>query len=151
MFNLGSMLFAGQGLTTIASRMVWSFARDRGMGPASPWLGAVHPTFKSPLWSVVFVAFWILAFGCISLGSSVALNAIVSASVVLLQISYIVPSEWCGCFRFCTLLAKTKLTTKVAFLIVRGGDIYEGYEQSWSLGRWRRESSRQLTRVCTFS
>lgn len=65
MFNLLAMAFATQGLMTVASRMVMSFARDRGMGPISGKLGAVHPTLKVPLWSVVFTAAWTVVFGLI--------------------------------------------------------------------------------------
>lgn len=116
------MCFATQGLMTAASRMVLSFARDRGFGRLSEPLSRVHPTIKAPVWAVVFTSVWVvrpsrrlaqprpcalyrrtdspcspgasqIIFGCVFLGSEVALNAILSASVVMLQTSYIVPSE----------------------------------------------------------
>jgi len=60
-----SSVLAGQGVTTIASRMVLSFARDRGLGHMSGVLSRVHPYFKAPVWCVAFVGFWIVVFGCI--------------------------------------------------------------------------------------
>ncbi|KAK8847719.1 hypothetical protein IAR55_005578 [Kwoniella newhampshirensis] len=88
MFNLVAMAFATQGLMTVASRIVMSTARDGLYGPLSPHLARVHPRLAVPHWSLVFVAIWIIIF---DLGSSVALNAILSSSVVLLEISYIIP------------------------------------------------------------
>lgn len=93
MFNVMAMCFATQGLMTAGSRMVFSFARDRGFGRVSAPLTVVHPRLKVPVWSVVFTSVWVIIFGLVFLGSSVALNAILSASVCFLQISYIIPSE----------------------------------------------------------
>jgi len=91
LFNVLAMFFATQGLLMIASRVCFSLARDRLFGPTSRPLSRVSPTWKVPTWALAFAACWIVIFGLIFLGSSVALNAILSASVVFLQISYIVP------------------------------------------------------------
>lgn len=118
MFNLLAMFLAVQAVNTVSSRMVMSFARDRGLGPLSPYLARVHPKLKVPTWSIIFVTGWVLIFGLIYLGSTVALNAILSAAVVLLQISYMVP---------------------IATVLIRGGDAsFAGHSRKWSLGRWRR-------------
>lgn len=118
MFNLVSMFLALQAVNTVSSRMVMSFARDRGFGPLSPYLARVHPTLKVPAESVIFVTSWVLIFGLIYLGSTVALNAILGAAIVLLQISYMVP---------------------IAIVLIRGGDAsFAGHSRSWNLGRWRR-------------
>ncbi len=118
MFNLVSMFMAVQAVNTVSSRMVMSFARDRGFGPLSSYLSPVHPKLMVPAWSIIFVTSWVFVFGFIYLGSSVALNAILSAAVVLLQISYMVP---------------------IATVLIRGGDLaYAGHSKQWSLGRWRR-------------
>ncbi|KAI5480288.1 glycoside hydrolase family 16 protein [Pseudohyphozyma bogoriensis] len=90
-FNLGSQFIACQGLMTVSSRMTMAFARDRGFGHLSPYLSRVHPGLQVPVWSVLFTATWTAIFGLIFLGSSVALNAIISASIVLLQVSYTIP------------------------------------------------------------
>lgn len=78
---------------TGGTRMVHAFARDRGFGPLSAALARVHPTLKSPVWSVAFTSGWVAVFACIFLGSSSALSAILSSSIALLQASYIIPSS----------------------------------------------------------
>lgn len=127
--NLGAMLFAAQGLTTVSSRLLLSFARDRGLGPLSPYLTRIHPKLKVPLYAIACVSSSITAIGAINLGSPIALNAVLSATVVLLQISYFVP---------------------IALVLVRGVRAFHGalgeereetsgeVDRRWSLGRWRR-------------
>ncbi|KAJ5047864.1 hypothetical protein NUH16_006361 [Penicillium rubens] len=75
---------------TTSSRMVYAFARDGGL-PASPFFSRVHPTLNVPLNSLYLNLALVTIFGCIFLGSSSAFSAIVSASVVLLGISYGMP------------------------------------------------------------
>ena len=65
MFNLLAMAFATEGLMTIASRMVMTFARDRGFAMLSIPLGRVHPRLQVPHWSIVFTAAWTVVFGLI--------------------------------------------------------------------------------------
>lgn len=113
-FNLGAMLFASQGLITVSSRLLLRFARDRGLGALSPLLSATHPTLKVPVFAILAATGAVLAIAAINLGSSIALNAVLSATVVLLQVSYTVP---------------------IALLFVRGGTALG--ETRWSLGRWR--------------
>jgi amino acid transporter len=117
MFNLVSMFTCIQAVTTVASRMVLSFARDRGFGPASPALMPVHAKLRVPVYSIVFVTAWAIIFGLIYLGSSTALNAILSAAILFVQASYAVP---------------------IAVMFVRGDEALAGQPKSWSLGRWRR-------------
>ncbi|BEI87161.1 hypothetical protein CcaverHIS002_0705070 [Cutaneotrichosporon cavernicola] len=118
MFNLLSMFLAVQAVNTVSSRMVMSFARDRGFGPLSSYLAPIHPKLMVPAWSVIFVTAWVFVFGLIYLGSTVALNAILAAAIVLLQISYMVP---------------------IATVLIRGGETaYAGHTRQWGLGRWRR-------------
>lgn len=114
--NLVAMFAACQGVMTVASRIVYSFGRDRGFGIASPYLELVHPTLLVPAWSIIFSSVWVVIFGLIYLGSSVALNAIISASVVLLQISYLVP---------------------ILLSLLRGHKVLGETHGTWSLGKWR--------------
>lgn len=51
------------------------------------------------------------------LGSSVALNAILSAAILFMQISYLVP---------------------ILLVCIRGDAAFAGHSRSWTLGRWRR-------------
>ncbi|KAJ9493066.1 hypothetical protein VN97_g139 [Penicillium thymicola] len=89
-FPLVCAQFAAIAIMTTSSRMIYAFARDGGL-PASPFFSRVHPKLNVPLNSLYLNLGLITIFGCIFLGSSSAFNAIVSASVVLLGISYGIP------------------------------------------------------------
>lgn len=119
MFNLMAFIFVQQVLITVSSRMLLSLARDRAMGHLSRPLAPVHPTLKVPIWSIVFCTAWVVVFGLINLGSPIALNAILSSSVVLLQISYFVP---------------------ILLAFIYGETAFAGFNENarWSLGRARR-------------
>ena len=75
---------------TWQSRLCWSFARDRGL-PGSRWLARVHPTLDVPLNAHLVSCAIVAVLGCLYLGSSTAFNAMVTACIVLLYISYAVP------------------------------------------------------------
>ncbi|KAL8747173.1 MAG: hypothetical protein Q9190_000913 [Brigantiaea leucoxantha] len=75
---------------TTSSRMTYAFARDGGL-PASRFFAKVHPSLNLPLNALYLTTICVIIFGCIFLGSSSAFNAITSASVVALGVSYAVP------------------------------------------------------------
>lgn len=75
---------------TTSSRMVYAFARDGGL-PASKYLARVNKRLVVPLNALIFTGALVIIFGCIFLGSTSAYNAIVSASVVALGITYAIP------------------------------------------------------------
>lgn len=89
-FPLVCLLFATISIMTTSSRMTYAFARDGGL-PASRWLAKVHPTLELPLNALYLTTVLVVIFGCIFLGSSSAFNAIISASVVALGVSYGIP------------------------------------------------------------
>ncbi|OJJ84428.1 GABA permease GabA [Aspergillus glaucus CBS 516.65] len=89
-FPLVCMLFTTTSIMTTSSRMVYAFARDGGL-PASPFFASVHSKLKVPLNALYFTVVLVIIFGCIFLGSSSAFNAIISASVVMLDIAYGIP------------------------------------------------------------
>ena len=90
MFPVCSMAFTATALLTTSSRMSQAFARDQGL-PFSRILARISGKHEVPIPSLILTTFWVIVFGCIYLGSSSALNAILSSSVVLLQFSYIIP------------------------------------------------------------
>lgn len=90
MFPLICMLFTSTTLMTTSSRMSYAFARDRGL-PFSHQFAKVHPTLNVPLNALIWTAAWVIVFGCVFLGSESAFNAIVSASVVGLGVTYGIP------------------------------------------------------------
>jgi len=90
MFPLVCLLFATTSIMTTSSRMTYAFARDRGL-PASRFFAKVHPKLDLPLNALYLTTALVVIFGCIFLGSSSAFNAIISASVVALGVSYAMP------------------------------------------------------------
>jgi len=75
--------------TAVASRQVWSFARDNGL-PFSGWLAHVYPGQNIPL-RAVLVSFCFTTFlSLINIGSDVALNAINSLAGVSVLTSYLI-------------------------------------------------------------
>ena len=89
-FPLGCQVFATVSIMTTSSRMTWAFARDRGL-PASRFFAKVHPKLGLPLNALYLTVALVVIFGLIFLGSSSAFNAIISASVVALGLSYAIP------------------------------------------------------------
>ncbi|KAL4797002.1 amino acid/polyamine transporter I [Aspergillus venezuelensis] len=87
MFPLICLVFAATAIMTTSSRMNYAFARDGGL-PASPFFAKVHNKLQVPLNGLMLTLLCVIIFGCIFLGSSSAFNAIVSSSVVMLDISY---------------------------------------------------------------
>lgn len=90
MFPLVCLLFAGIGIMSTSSRMTWAFARDNGL-PFSRVFAKVAPGLDTPVNALLLTTGLVIIFGCIFLGSTSAFNAIVSASVVALGISYAIP------------------------------------------------------------
>lgn len=64
--------------------------RDGGL-PFSRFFAKVHPKLQLPLNALILTVALDVIFGCIFLGSSSAFNAILSASVVALGVSYAIP------------------------------------------------------------
>ncbi|CAI7664985.1 unnamed protein product [Penicillium pancosmium] len=75
---------------TTSSRMIYAFARDGGL-PASFFFSQIHPKLQIPLNALYLNLVLVIIFGIILLGSTSAFNAIISASVVLLDLSYGIP------------------------------------------------------------
>lgn len=90
MFPLICLLFATTSIMTTSSRMTYAFARDGGL-PFSRVFSRVHQRLGLPLNALNLTAVIVVIFGCIFLGSSAAFNAIASASVVALGVSYGMP------------------------------------------------------------
>ena len=90
MFPLICLVFAGTSVLTTSSRMTFAFARDGGL-PASALWWKVHPKLGVPLNALYLNVVVVVIFGCIYLGSTVAFNAIIAASVTALGVSYGIP------------------------------------------------------------
>ncbi|KAJ5404611.1 Amino acid/polyamine transporter I [Penicillium cosmopolitanum] len=90
MFPIICVLFAATAIMTTSSRMIYAFARDGGL-PASFFFSRIHPKLQVPLNALYLNLVLVIIFGFILLGSTSAFNAIISASVVLLDLSYGIP------------------------------------------------------------
>ncbi|KAJ5166280.1 uncharacterized protein N7482_005061 [Penicillium canariense] len=90
MLPLVCLILAILSVMTTSSRMIFAFARDGGL-PASRFFATVHPKLKLPLNALILTVVVVIIFGCIFLGSSSAFNAIISAAVVALDLSYAMP------------------------------------------------------------
>lgn len=90
MFPLVCLVFATLGFFTASSRMTFAFAREKGL-PFSPFFAHVHSKLKLPLNALILTLVVVVIFGCIFLGSSSAFDAITSASVIALNLTYGIP------------------------------------------------------------
>lgn len=106
MFPLLCLLFATISIMTTSSRMTYAFARDGGL-PFSRFFAKVHGGLDVPLNALALTTILVIIFGCIFLGSSSAFNAIVSASVVALGITYAIPPA-INCLRGRKMLPSTR-------------------------------------------
>ncbi|KAM5344785.1 hypothetical protein ACJ41O_010647 [Fusarium nematophilum] len=82
----------GQGISvlTSASRLTWSFARDRGI-PFGGYFSYVDPYWQVPGRALILQGVVITLIGVLYLFSSTALEAILSVSTIALTISYAIP------------------------------------------------------------
>lgn len=76
---------------TWQARNCWSFSRDNGL-PGSRYWSQINQTLHMPVNAHLFSVFWIAVIGCIFLASLTAFNAIISACITLLLLSYMVPT-----------------------------------------------------------
>lgn len=76
--------------STLADTLPPAFARDGGL-PFSRYFSRVHKKLDVPLESLSLTLLVVIIFGCIFLGSTSAFNAITSASVTALGVSYAIP------------------------------------------------------------
>ncbi|GAA5952667.1 hypothetical protein JCM3765_002240 [Sporobolomyces pararoseus] len=114
-FPIVAMEFAAQGILACSSRMTHAFARDHGL-PFSMFFAKSNPKSGVPDRAVLLTSTLVIIFGLIYLGSSSALNAILSSSVVFLNVSYCIP---------------------IALLICRGRHLLEPESfpaRTWNLG-----------------
>lgn len=79
------------GITTSASRMTWSFARDQGL-PLSKLISRVSKTTRVPLIAIGICVLLAALLSCIYIGSPTAYNDIVSLTVTGFYGSYFIPA-----------------------------------------------------------
>ncbi|KAK7223078.1 hypothetical protein V2G26_011081 [Clonostachys chloroleuca] len=75
---------------TTTSRTVWAVARD-GVLPYSQYWDAIHPVAEVPVNAILLSASFISIYGLLFLGSSTAFSAMVSAAIIFVQTSIVLP------------------------------------------------------------
>lgn len=90
LFPLMCLVFTIISLFTASSRMVYAFARDDGL-PWSNFFAHMDPHRHAPLNALYASLAGVVVFGCVYVGSSSAFEAIESASVIWLDLSYVMP------------------------------------------------------------
>lgn len=77
-------------LCAAASRLAWSFSRENGF-PGSKFMSKVDPKFKVPLNAIYVSIAFAIALSTIVIGSTVAIDAVVSLCTVAAFASYTLP------------------------------------------------------------
>lgn len=99
-------MFCGVASGTWQSRIIWSIGRDYNMVIGSSFdgnkgriiqrlfgkLALIHPALKIPCWSVFVSHVFVSIIGCVLVGSTTAFNAIITACICLLLLSYAIPT-----------------------------------------------------------
>lgn len=76
---------------TWQARLCWSFSRDNGL-PGSRYWSKVNPKLGVPINAHIMSCCWVAVIGCIYMGSTTAYNALVTACVIFLLLSYVIPT-----------------------------------------------------------
>jgi len=84
------LLTANLDMQVTASRMLWSFSRDKGV-PGHRWISRINSRLGVPLNAHIVVLVIMVLLGFLYLFSASAFNALVGSSFVLGNISYLFP------------------------------------------------------------
>lgn len=118
------------GTLASVSRLTWAFARDDGL-PFSAYFKHVDSKYRIPSRAIALVSAVIVLLSLINIGSSTALNAILSLSTIALYTSYIIPIS-------CLISMRLRVKEKVYDAPAGHADISEErlVFGPWNLGRW---------------
>jgi choline transport protein len=118
------------GTLASVSRLTRAFARDDGL-PFSGYFKHVDKKYKVPTRSIALVGIVIALLSLINIGSSTALNAILSLSTIALYTSYVIPIT-------CLIFMRFRVKQKVYDSAAGHAEISEEklVFGPWNLGRW---------------
>ncbi|KAJ9642685.1 hypothetical protein H2204_002333 [Knufia peltigerae] len=85
-----SASLATVGLTAATSRTLWAFARDRGP-PFHHWLSQLNAKSRVPTNALILITVVLALLGLLNIASTAAFGAILSLTVVALNLSYLFP------------------------------------------------------------
>jgi amino acid transporter len=83
-------ILCGAGCSTVASRVIWAFARD-GTVPGAKYWARISPTLHIPLNAMILSTGIQILLGLIYFGSVTAFNAFSGVGVICLTASYATP------------------------------------------------------------
>ena len=84
-----AMIFANVGLLASSSRMLWAFAREKGL-PGHKYLARVEPKTRLPIWAIGMTVVVNLLLSLIHIGSTVAFNAFLSLAIAGFYSSFLI-------------------------------------------------------------
>ncbi|EAT81366.2 hypothetical protein SNOG_10867 [Parastagonospora nodorum SN15] len=124
--NFGAMF----GDIASVSRLTWAFARDDGL-PFSNYFKRIETDQRIPVRAVNLFCGVILLLSLINIGSTVALNAILSLTTISLYASYIIPI---ACLISMRLRVKDKIyNSEASYAMISEELLIFG---PWNLGKW---------------
>ena len=87
-----AMVFANVGLVATSSRMLWAFARERGI-PGHSYVARVDQRTKLPIWSIFVTVVINVLLSLIEVGSTVAFNAFLSLAIAGFYASFLISAS----------------------------------------------------------
>lgn len=84
-------LFCNVSSHTWQARVCWTLANEKVL-PGSKYLSEVHSGLRLPINAHLFSTSLVAVIGCIYMGSTTSFNAIITASICLLLMSYAIPT-----------------------------------------------------------
>lgn len=76
--------------TVTTGRLVWAFARDRGL-PFSDTFSRVDAHFEAPVNATILTGVFCTLYGLIYIGSTTAFNSFIATAILFLNITYALP------------------------------------------------------------
>lgn len=86
------MTFATIGTLATSSRMLWAFAREKGL-PGSYYISKVEPRTALPIWSIAVSTVINLLLALVNIGSNVVFNAFTGLTVAAFYSSFIIAAS----------------------------------------------------------
>lgn len=87
-----AMIFANVGLLATSSRMLWAFAREKGL-PGHKYLARVDQKTRLPIWATGASVVINLLLSLIEIGSTVAFNAFLSLAIAGFYSSFLISAS----------------------------------------------------------
>ncbi|OAP56145.1 hypothetical protein AYL99_09324 [Fonsecaea erecta] len=90
MVSIVMAVFILNAIQETSSRLAWSFARDNGLVFSSR-VARIHSTLQVPVYALFLTYGILVVCGCVFVASTTAFNALIGSSIVLQEISFLIP------------------------------------------------------------